>query len=175
MRILTVVGARPQFVKAALLSQALAAVGATEMLVDAGQHYDANMSSIFFEELRLPVPHASLGVGSGSHAVQTGEIMRRLEPVVQSAAPDWLIVFGDTNTTLAGGIVGAKLHVPVAHVEAGIRSFNRSMPEEINRIAVDHVSDLLLAPSEVACRHLSNEGLGARTRFVGDIMVDLAF
>ncbi len=174
MRVLSVVGARPQFIKAALLSAQFAARGIEEVLVHTGQHYDRGMSDVFFEQLDIPQPRHQLGVGSGGHGAQTGEMLRRLEPVVEAEAPDWLLVYGDTNSTLAGALVGAKLHVPVAHVEAGLRSFNKAMPEEINRIVADHVGDLLLVPNVQAARQLESEGITSGVRVVGDLMVDLA-
>jgi UDP-N-acetylglucosamine 2-epimerase (non-hydrolysing) len=174
MRVLSVIGARPQFVKAALLSAELARRGIEEILVHTGQHYDREMSDVFFEELELPAPKHHLGVGGGGHGAQTGEMMKRLEPVVQQEAPDWVLVYGDTNSTLAGALVAAKLHVPVAHVEAGLRSFNRRMPEEINRIVADHVGDLLLVPNAHSARQLEEEGITRGVRVVGDLMVDLA-
>jgi UDP-N-acetylglucosamine 2-epimerase len=174
VRVLSVVGARPQFVKAALLSAELARRGIEEIVVHTGQHYDREMSDVFFEELQLPAPKHHLGVGSGGHGAQTGEMLKRLEPVVQSEAPDWLLVYGDTNSTLAGALTAAKMHIPVAHVEAGLRSFNRTMPEEINRIVADHVADLLLVPNEHAAKQLAQEGVTRGVRVVGDLMVDLA-
>lgn len=174
MRVLSVIGARPQFVKAALLSAELARRGIEEILVHTGQHYDPEMSDVFFEELELPKPAHHLGVGGGGHGAQTGEMLKRLEPVVQQESPDWALVYGDTNSTLAGALVAAKLHVPVAHVEAGLRSFNRTMPEEINRIVVDHVADLLLVPNAHAAKQLAQEGVSRGVRIVGDLMVDLA-
>jgi len=173
MRVLSCVGARPQFVKAAVLSAELARREIDEILVHTGQHYDASMSDVFFEELSIPNPRYELGVGSAGHGVQTGEMMRRLEPVVQAERPDWLLVYGDTNSTLAGGLVGAKLGVPVAHVEAGLRSFNRAMPEEINRVVVDHVSSMLFVPNLRAKAQLASEGITAGVRVVGDLMIDL--
>ncbi len=174
MRVLSVVGARPQFVKAALLSAELARRGVDEVLVHTGQHYDREMSDVFFEQLEIPAPKYHLGVGGGGHGAQTGEMMKRLEPIVQDEKPDWLLVYGDTNSTLAGALVAAKLHVPVAHVEAGLRSFNRSMPEEINRIVADHVGDLLLVPNVQAQQQLAQEGVTRGVCVVGDLMVDLA-
>lgn len=174
MRVLSVIGARPQFVKAALLSAELKRSGIEEVLVHTGQHYDRAMSDVFFEQLHIPAPKHHLGVGGGGHGAQTGEMMKRLEPVVESEAPDWLLVYGDTNSTLAGALVGAKLHVPVAHVEAGLRSFNKAMPEEINRIVADHVGDLMLVPNDAAARQLAREGVSRGVRVVGDLMVDLA-
>lgn len=174
MRVLSVVGARPQFVKAALLSAELSRRGIDEIVVHTGQHYDRSMSDVFFEELQLPAPSHHLGVGSAGHGAQTGEMLKRLEPVVQEEAPDWVLVYGDTNSTLAGALVASKLHVPLAHVEAGLRSFNRQMPEEINRVVADHVADLLLAPTVQAAKQLAREGITDGVRVVGDLMVDLA-
>lgn len=174
MRVLSVIGARPQFVKAALLSAEMARRGIDEVVVHTGQHYDRDMSDVFFEELQLPTPTHHLGVGGGGHGAQTGEMLKRLEPVVEQERPDWLLVYGDTNSTLAGALVGAKLHVPVAHVEAGLRSFNRTMPEEINRIVADHVARLLLVPNRHAAGQLAKEGITYGVRIVGDLMVDLA-
>ena len=174
MRVLSVVGARPQFVKAALLSAELARRGIDEVLVHTGQHYDREMSDVFFDELKLPAPAHQLGVGGGGHGEQTGEMLKRLEPVIEKEAPDWVLVYGDTNSTLAGALAAAKLHVPVAHVEAGLRSFNRAMPEEINRIVADHLAELLLVPNEHSAKQLASEGIARGVRVVGDLMVDLA-
>lgn len=174
MRVLSVVGARPQFVKAAVLSRALAARGIEEWLVHTGQHYDRGMSDVFFEQLGIPEPRFSLGVGSAGHGAQTGEMMARLDPIVEEARPDWIVIYGDTNSTLAGALCGAKLHVPVAHVEAGLRSFDKRMPEEVNRLVADRVSDLLLAPTQHAAEQLRSEGITAPIEVVGDLMVDLA-
>jgi UDP-N-acetylglucosamine 2-epimerase len=174
MRVLSVLGARPQFVKAALLSAEFARRGVDEVVVHTGQHYDREMSEVFFEELQLPEPAYNLGVGGGSHGVQTGEMLKRLDPVVRESSPDWVLVYGDTNSTLAGALVAAKQHVAVAHVEAGLRSFNRAMPEEINRIVADHVADLLLVPNAHAAKQLEEEGITRGVRIVGDLMVDLA-
>lgn len=174
MRILSVVGARPQFVKAAVLSAELTRRGIDDVLVHTGQHYDRDMSDVFFEELELRAPKHHLGVGSGGHGAQTGEMMKRLEPVIESERPNWVLVYGDTNSTMAGALVAAKLHVPVAHVEAGLRSFNRTMPEEINRIVTDHVADLLFVPNQQAADQLAHEGVSDGVRIVGDLMVDLA-
>lgn len=174
MRVLSVVGARPQFVKAGVLSREFRKRGIDELLVHTGQHYDAKMSDVFFAELELPDPHRHLGVGSGAHGAQTGEMMIRLESVVQDAAPDCVLVYGDTNSTLAGALVGAKLRVPVVHVEAGLRSFDRRMPEEINRLIADRVADLLLVPSASAAAQLRREGVESGIEVVGDLMIDLA-
>lgn len=174
MRVVSVVGARPQFIKAALLSREFANRGIDEWLVHTGQHYDARMSDVFFEELGLPEPRFHLGVGSGSHGAQTGEMMARLEPVLNEAQPDCVLVYGDTNSTLAGALVGAKTHVPVVHVESGLRSFDRTMPEEINRLVADRVADLLLAPTASSALQLEREGIDRPIEVVGDLMVDLA-
>ncbi|MBV8246780.1 MAG: UDP-N-acetylglucosamine 2-epimerase (non-hydrolyzing) [Candidatus Eremiobacteraeota bacterium] len=174
MRVLTIVGARPQFVKAAVLSAELESRGVVETLVHTGQHYDYNMSGAFFDGLAMRKPAHTLGVGSGGHGAQTGEMLKRLEPIAEAAAADWTIVYGDTNSTLAGALVAAKLQVPLAHVEAGLRSFDRAMPEEINRIVADSVSDLLLAPNERAASQLRAEGIRGRIAVVGDLMADLA-
>jgi UDP-GlcNAc3NAcA epimerase len=173
MKVLSVVGARPQFIKAALLSEELARRNWQECLVNTGQHYDYKMSKVFFDELGIKDPEYNLEVGSASHAVQTALMMQRLEPVVLAEKPDWVIVFGDTNTTLAGALVAAKLKIPLAHVEAGLRSFDKSMPEEINRIVTDHVSQLLLAPTQRAADNLHREGIVAGVAVVGDLMIDL--
>lgn len=176
VKLVTVIGARPQFIKAAAVSRALAATRAIqEILVHSGQHYDHGMSQIFFEELGIPEPAIHLGVGSGSHAVQTGRIMIELEKHCDELKPDMVMVYGDTNTTLAAALAAAKLHIPVAHVEAGLRSFNRTMPEEINRLLTDQVSDLLFAPTAVAVDNLRREGVdGAKVHRVGDVMFDVA-
>lgn len=177
MRVLTVVGARPQFVKAAPVSRVLRA-SHDEVLVHTGQHYDDAMSAAFFRDLELPQPDVNLEVGSGPHGAMTGQIMRRLEPVVLEHRPDGVLVYGDTNSTLAAAVVAAKVAYPdgrrpwLAHVEAGLRSFNRHMPEEHNRIVADHLSDLLLAPTEAAMGHLRREGLAERAVPTGDVMVD---
>lgn len=173
MKILSVVGARPQFVKAAVLSAEFAERGIEEVLVHTGQHYDAEMSDVFFTELNIPKPKYELGVGSAGHGVQTGEMMRRIEPVAIAERPDTIVVYGDTNSTLAGALIGAKLGIPVAHVEAGLRSFNRAMPEEINRIVADHVSSWLFVPNARATAQLACEGIVDGVVEVGDLMVDL--
>ena len=155
-------------------SRALAGTEVEEVLVHTGQHYDDQMSRIFFEELDLPAPDVNLGVGSGSHARQTGEMMIGLERYIEDAGPfDGVLVYGDTNSTLAGALVAAKLHVPLAHVEAGLRSFNRRMPEEINRIVTDRLSQLLFCPSRTAISNLEAEGIGAGVHFTGDVMYDV--
>lgn len=176
MKILTVVGARPQFVKAAVVSHALAEVpGVEEVLVHTGQHYDPNMSDVFFAELRIPAPRHHLDVGSGAHGAQTGAMLARLEAVMQDERPDWVLVYGDTNSTLAGVLAASKLHIPAAHVEAGLRAYNRRMPEEVNRIVADHLCDLLFAPTENAVENLRAEGMaGGVVHLVGDVMYDAA-
>jgi UDP-GlcNAc3NAcA epimerase len=173
VKILTVVGNRPQFVKAAAVSRWLRP-RAEEVLVHSGQHYDEGLSGVFFEELELPRPDHMLGVGSGTHAVQTAAAMARLEPVAEAEQPDAMLVYGDTNTTAAAALVGAKLGLPVVHVEAGMRCFDLAMPEEANRVLTDCVSRLLLCPTAAALRNLEAEGLGERARLVGDPMADLA-
>jgi UDP-N-acetylglucosamine 2-epimerase len=173
VKIVTVVGARPQFVKAAPLSRALRAVpGVREILVHTGQHYDEAMSAVFFRELDLPPPDYNLGIGSGTHAAQTGAMLPALEAVIQAEQPTGLLIYGDTNSTLAGALVAAKLGLPVAHVEAGLRSYNRAMPEEINRVVADALSALLFCPTPVAAANLAREGITAGVHVVGDVMYD---
>ena len=172
MKIVSIVGARPQFIKAAAVSRALRQRH-REFLVHTGQHYDYEMSGIFFDRLELPRPDANLGVGSGSHAAQTGAMLQGIEEVLLAEKPDYLLIYGDTNSTLAGALAASKLSVPVAHVEAGLRSFNRRMPEEINRVVADHLSDLLLCPSDTAVRNLASEGITRNTHQVGDVMLDV--
>ena len=172
LKILTLVGARPQFIKAAPISRALSAAGHEEFLVHTGQHYDKNMSETFFKELNIPTPDVNLGIGSGSHGEQTGRMLMNIEPIVIAQRPDFVCVYGDTNSTLAGALAAAKLNVPVAHVEAGLRSFNRKMPEEINRILTDHISSLLFCPTPVAVGNLEKEGISKNVHLVGDVMYD---
>ncbi len=172
MKIVSIVGARPQFVKAAVVCRAARAAGAGHGLIHTGQHYDVEMSQVFFDELEIPAPDRNLEVGSGSHGAQTGEMIRRLEPALEEMRPDWVVLYGDTNSTLAGAVVSSKMGIPTAHVEAGLRSFNRRMPEELNRVAADHLSDLLLAPTPVAVRNLEREGLGSKSVLTGDVMYD---
>jgi UDP-GlcNAc3NAcA epimerase len=173
MRVLTVIGNRPQFVKAAAVSTHLRG-RAEEVVVHTGQHYDRELSGIFFEELGLAPPDHLLDVGSGSHAEQTGAIISRLEPLVERIGPDAVLIYGDTNSTLGGALVAAKAGIPQAHVEAGMRSFKREMPEEINRVVADSLAALLLCSTEVAVRNLESEGLGGGAALVGDVMADVA-
>lgn len=173
MQVISVVGARPQFVKLAPIARAFQAAGIDHVIVHTGQHYDPIMSDSFFEELGIPRPDVHLSVGSGSHAVQTGQMLMELEKVFLEINPDWVLVYGDTNSTLAAALAAAKLQVPIAHLEAGLRSFNRAMPEEHNRVLTDHCADLLLAPTQVGAAHLADEGLANRTVVVGDVMTDV--
>ncbi|HKA54398.1 MAG TPA: UDP-N-acetylglucosamine 2-epimerase (non-hydrolyzing) [Candidatus Binatia bacterium] len=171
MKIVTVVGTRPQFIKCGPLSRELRKV-AIEVLVHTGQHYDENMSDVFFRELDIPCPDYHLGVGSGSHGAQTGEMLGKVEEVLLSEHPDYVLVYGDTNSTVAGALAAAKLNIPVIHVEAGLRSFNRRAPEEINRVIVDHVSTFLFCPTTTAVNNLVAEGITQGVHLVGDVMYD---
>jgi UDP-N-acetylglucosamine 2-epimerase (non-hydrolysing) len=172
MKVLSIVGARPQFVKLAPVDRALRQRGHEHLIVHSGQHYDPLMSQAFFDDLAIAPPIANLRIGSGSHAVQTAGILAALDPVLDEHHPDWTLVYGDTNTTLAGTLAAAQRQIPLAHLEAGLRSFDRRMPEERNRIVADHLCDLLLAPTATAVRNLASEGLQTRTVLVGDVMVD---
>jgi UDP-GlcNAc3NAcA epimerase len=179
MKVVTVVGARPQFVKAATVSAAIvqrskAGADVQEVLVHTGQHYDPNMSQVFFDQLEVPRPKYNLAVGSGSHGAMTGKMLTAIEQILVDEKPDWLLVYGDTNSTLAGALAAAKLHIPICHVEAGLRSFDKRMPEEINRILTDHVSELLLCPTHAAVTNLKNEGVTRGVHHVGDVMYDAA-
>ena len=181
MKIVTVVGARPQFIKAGSVSRAIAEHNAgaasdadriLERIVHTGQHFDQNMSAVFFWDLEIPAPDFNLGVNSLSHGAMTGQMIEKLECILLEEVPDWVLVYGDTNSTLAGALAAAKLHIPVAHVEAGLRSFNRRMPEEINRVLADHLSALLLCPTQAAVENLAREGITEGVRRVGDVMFD---
>lgn len=172
MKIVTIIGARPQFVKASVISKALRQAGHTEILVNTGQHYDDNMARIFFEEMGIPKPDYDLGVGSGTHASQTAGSLVGIEEILLIEKPDFIIVFGDTNATVAGALAAAKLHIKIAHIEAGLRSYNRDMPEEINRVVTDVLSNLLFVPTQVAVANLKKEGLTTGIHIVGDVMVD---
>src|SRR5829696_10249473 len=176
LTIMTVVGARPQFIKAAPVSHALQAHGGfRELLVHTGQHFDSSMSDVFFDELNIPPPAYNLEVNSLGHGAMTGRMLEKLEDVMIAERPDRVLIYGDTNSTVAGALAAAKLHIPVAHVEAGLRSFNRRMPEEINRVMADHLSAILFCPTESAVANLRNEGQSERSiHLVGDVMFDAA-
>ena len=177
MKVVTVVGARPQFIKAAAVSRVIRdnyPEKIEEVLVHTGQHYDENMSKVFFEELDIPQPKYNLEISGGQHGAMTGRMLEAVENVLLQEKPDWLLIYGDTNSTLAGALAAAKLHIPVAHVEAGLRSFNMRMPEEINRILADRVSSLLFCPTETAVNNLKAEGIGQGVYNVGDVMYDVA-
>jgi UDP-GlcNAc3NAcA epimerase len=179
-RLLSIVGVRPQFVKAAMVCAATERYNRTRsghrrvqhLLLNTDQHYDMGMAEVFFQQLPLPRPDYSLSVGSGSHGAQTAAMLQKIEAVLQADPPDCVIVYGDTNSTLAGALAASKLHIPVAHVESGLRSFNRRMPEEINRIAADHCADILLCPTQAAVKQLRREGLSRNVFFTGDVMLD---
>lgn len=177
MKVMTIIGARPQFIKAAVVSRAFKKYRSElhEIIVHTGQHYDVNMSEVFFDELEIPKPDYNLGIGGGTHGQNTGRMIEKLEGLMFKENPDWVLVYGDTDSTLAGALAASKLHIPVAHVEAGLRSYNRSMPEEINRVMTDHLADLLFAPSETGRKNLLNEGISReKIRVVGDVMYDAA-
>lgn len=174
-KIVTILGARPQFIKAAAISRVIAKHGneIEELIIHTGQHYDYNMSDLFFEELDIPKPHVNLSVGSGMHGAQTGKMLKLIETHLNQLRPNGVLVYGDTNSTVAGALAASKMHIPVMHIEAGLRSFNKKMPEEINRIVTDHVSDLLFTPTLTATTNLANEGItGKRVHQPGDVMVD---
>nr|WP_242839751.1 UDP-N-acetylglucosamine 2-epimerase (non-hydrolyzing) [Syntrophorhabdus aromaticivorans] len=181
IKILTIIGARPQFIKAAMVSRAIVERNrrgenptVAEEIIHTGQHYDINMSDVFFRQMQIPEPVVNLNAGTGMHGEMTGRMMAAIEREIISRKPDWVLVYGDTNSTLAGALVAAKLHVPVAHVEAGLRSFNKRMPEEVNRILTDHVSSLLFCPTHAAVDNLSKEGITSGVHHVGDVMYDAA-
>lgn len=181
MKIVTVIGARPQFIKASAFSAALQIYNRTssfrlnEVIVHTGQHYDVEMSEIFFQELNIPKPHYNLGVGSSSHGIQTAEMLSGIEKILLKEIPELILVYGDTNSTLAGALAASKLHMPVGHIEAGLRSYNRKMPEEINRVLTDHISDFLFAPTQNAADNLLREGIDSgKIHVTGDIMLDVA-
>lgn len=176
MKILTVLGARPQFIKAAAFSRAIKKhESVEEVIVHTGQYYDKNMSDVFFTEMDIPLPKYKLRIGGKTHGAMTGQQLEKIEEILLNEQPDLVLVYGDTNSTLAGALAATKLHIPIAHVEAGLRSFNRTMPEEINRILTDQISDYLFVPSESAKQNLINEGINTNKIFVvGDIMYDVA-
>lgn len=175
-KIVTIVGARPQFIKAAAVSREILKHPGTieEVMIHTGQHYDPNMSQVFFDELEIPAPKYNLEVSGGSHGVMTGRMLEGIEKILLEEKPDWVLIYGDTNSTLAGALAASKLHIPVAHVEAGLRSFNMRMPEEVNRILSDRVSTLLLCPTDLAVENLAREGIVAGVHNVGDVMYDVA-
>lgn len=177
MKVATIVGARPQFIKATVVSRTFREQrpDAREVLIHTGQHYDACMSDVFFDELDIPHPDYNLGIGGGTHGQNTGRMIEQIEAVLLEEKPDWVLVYGDTDSTLAGALAAVKLHIPLAHVEAGLRSFNRKMPEEINRVLTDHAADLLFTPTNAATRTLASEGIrGDKVQQVGDVMYDAA-
>ena len=175
MKLFTVLGARPQFIKAAVVSKALREHNINEFIVHSGQHFDENMSEVFFDEMGIPKPQANLGISGGTHGSMTGQMLIEIEKFMMEQKPDWVLVYGDTNSTLAGALAASKLNIPCAHVEAGLRSDNRKMPEEINRILTDHASDLLFAPTDAANQRLLSEGI-SENKIVrtGDVMLDAA-
>jgi UDP-GlcNAc3NAcA epimerase len=174
MKVMTIVGARPQFVKASAVSHAFRAHGGVrEIMVHTGQHFDPAMSDLFFDELDIPKPDHHLAISGGSHGTMTGLMLAGIDALITTEKPDWVLVYGDTNSTLAGALSAAKLHVPIAHVEAGLRSFNRRMPEEVNRVLTDHVSTFLFCPTHAALANLRKEGIESGVMHVGDVMYDV--
>ncbi len=171
MKIVTILGARPQFIKASVVSSAFKSAGINEIIIHTGQHFDSLMSDIFFQDLDLPQPQYHLNIHSLNHGAMTGRMMEKIEELLDDK-PDWMCVYGDTNSTLAGALVAAKLHIPIAHIEAGLRSFNRQMPEEVNRVVTDHLAQLLFAPTTLAVQCLENEGISQGVHLVGDVMMD---
>lgn len=172
MKIMNIVGARPEFIQTAPVTRAIRKRH-TEILVHTGQHYDDNMSAVFFRDLGISAPEINIGVGGGSHASMTGQMLMRLEQAMQEHQPDWVLVFGDTNSTIAAALAAAKIHIPVAHIEAGLRSYDRKMPEEVNRVMTDHLSTLLFPPTQVAVDNLKKEGITQGVHLVGDVRVDV--
>lgn len=172
MKVLSILGARPQFIKAAPVDKALRAVGIEHFILHTGQHYDQEMSQVFFDEMGLAEPDINLGIGSGTHAAQTGRMLIGIEEVLLRESPDVCLVYGDTNSTLAGALASAKLNITTAHIEAGLRSYNRSMPEEINRVIADHCADILFCPTSSSVSNLSHEGITEGVHMVGDVMLD---
>ncbi len=172
MKILTVIGARPQFIKAAAVSRALKKAGVNEVIVHTGQHYDHNMSEVFFEEMEIPKPHYNLAINDLGHGAMTGRMLEKIEAVLLDERPDYVVVYGDTNSTLAGALAAVKLHIKVAHVEAGLRSFDMQMPEEINRILTDRISNILFCPTDTAIANLKKENNTGEILNVGDVMLD---
>jgi len=175
LRIISVVGARPQFVKLGAMCDAIKNFDVEHIIINTGQHYDENMSKVFFDGLQIPKSNYNLNVGSASHGIQTGEMISKLDPILLSLNPNWVLTYGDTNSTLAAAISAVKLHIKLAHLEAGLRSYNRKMPEEHNRVLTDHASDLLLVPTKNSLINLAKEGLDRRAVIVGDVMTDICF
>ncbi len=173
LKIISIVGARPQFIKYAALTEEISK-NFQDVLIHTGQHYDDSMSSIFFNELKIHNPDYNLEVGSGTHGFQTGEMLKKIEPILIKEKPDFVLVYGDTNSTLAGALAAIKLNIPVAHIEAGLREFDKTIPEEINKIVVDHISTILFPPSKTGVKNLKNEGINKNVHFIGDITLDLA-
>ncbi len=173
-KLVTIIGARPQFIKASIVSKKIRDAGLKEIVIHTGQHYDINMSDVFFKELEMAEPDYRLDIGSGSHGEQTGRMLIEIEKALLKENPDLVLVYGDTNSTLAGALAASKLNIPVGHVEAGLRSFNRRMPEELNRLLTDHLSELLFVPTETAVKNLEREGITDNVHKIGDVMFDLA-